>query len=223
MELKQGEKIEDLGHGLKIIQSDRLYRFTSDAIRLTKFASAKKGDVVADFCSGSGVIALHFYGLHGGVVNRAVLFELQSELADMSERSIALNGLGEKFNVVRGPLQQTAADYRAAFSLVLCNPPYERAGTGERSGDEHNALARHEGEITLGEVVHAAALVLKFGGRLAVCHRADRLVDLLSAMRNEGVEPKRCELVSGKGGRPYLALVEGTKGGKPGLLISVSD
>ena len=40
---------------LEIFQDGELYRFTSDAILLSKFCKVKSNDVVADFCSGSGI------------------------------------------------------------------------------------------------------------------------------------------------------------------------
>ena len=58
-------KLEDLSlEGLKIYQDDKLYRFTSDSVLLSRFVKVKKGDVVADFCSGSGIVGLHLYGLN---------------------------------------------------------------------------------------------------------------------------------------------------------------
>ena len=87
------EVIEELGiDNLKIIQDDTLYRFTSDAVILSKFASCKKGDIVADFCSGSGIVGLHFYALNKNVKS-IDLFEIQKELCDLSIKSIELNSL----------------------------------------------------------------------------------------------------------------------------------
>ena len=60
--LGEYEVLEDmLIDGLKIVQDTRLYRFTSDSVLLSKFAHAKKNDVVADFCAGSGIVAFHLY------------------------------------------------------------------------------------------------------------------------------------------------------------------
>lgn len=218
--LNAGETAEELGiEGLKIIQSDALYRFTSDAIQLSRFASAKKGEVVADLCSGSGIVGLHFYALHRGVVRSVDMFELQAELADMCARSIGMNGLGGIFRVHNMRVQDIGAEYNGRFSLILCNPPYERRGTGGKSLSESDLIARHEGEITLNEAVSVAAAKLKFGGRLCMCHRSDRAVDLFCSMRESGIEPKRARLLCGKGGRPFLILAEGVKGGKAGLVF----
>ena len=86
MELKENETLEDLLiDGLKIIQSKDLYRFSSDAVLLSKFASFKKGDKVMDLCAGSGIIGLHFYALHKDVKSVKEV-EIQSELADICKR-----------------------------------------------------------------------------------------------------------------------------------------
>ena len=216
--IKENERVEELFlNGLKIIQSSELYRFTSDAVLLTKFASAKKNERVADFCSGSGIVGLHFYALHREVVFCTHLFELQPPLADMSERTVRLNGLDKLFTVHNMPVQEIGREWDEFFSLILCNPPYERAGTGESSLSESSRIARHEVAITLDEIISVAARKLKFGGRLCMCHRADRLTDILYDMRANKLEPKRICYAGAKGKPPYLVFVEGVKGGKPGI------
>ena len=126
--LKDGEKVEDLMiGGLKIIQSDKLYRFSSDSILLSKFAEYKKGDVVADFCAGSGIVGLHFYALNPSA-ERIDLYELQKPLCDMAERSVALNSLQSVIFCHNGRVQDIPAEKNGKYSLILCNPPYIRTG-----------------------------------------------------------------------------------------------
>ena len=219
-QLKQGERAEELFlGGLKIIQSEKLYKFTSDAVLLTKFARASKNEKVVDFCSGSGIVGLHFYALHPNAVKEVRLFEIQKELADMSLRTVKMNGLEEKFTVYNQPVQEIGKEFNGYFSLVLCNPPYETAGTGEKSVSESDAIARHEGTLTLENVISVAALKLKFGGRLCIVHRADRLVDLMFYMRKHGIEPKRLKFAAAKGKAPYTVFAEGVKGGGRTLKI----
>ncbi|MBQ7164817.1 MAG: methyltransferase [Clostridia bacterium] len=218
--LKDGERIEELFlGGAKIIQSENLYRFTSDAVLLTKFARAKKNEKVADFCSGSGIVGLHFYFLNKAAVKEVKLFELQAELAEMSERSVKLNGLEDIFGVYNLPVQEIGKEFNGYFSIILCNPPYEEEGKGEKNLSASDAIARHEGALTLEETVRVAALKLKYGGRFCIVHRADRLVDLLFYMRKYGVEPKRIRFAGAKGKTPYSVYAEGVKGGKPSVEI----
>lgn len=201
--------------GFQILQDTERYRFTSDSVLLARFLVAKKGERVADFCSGSGIVGLHFFAENRGV-EHVTLFEMQKELADMSCRTVALNSLGERFTVENLRLQDIPSAYTESFSLILCNPPYEKDGF-EKSG-EGKAVCRKELELTLAELCAAAGRCLKFGGRFALIHRADRLAELFCTLREYSMEPKKLQLVAGKEGKkPYAALVAAVKGGKPGL------
>lgn len=201
----------------QIIQDTEYYRFTSDSVLLSRFLRAKKGERVADFCSGSGIVGLHFYAENKGV-EKVVLFELQEALSRMSERTIALNGLEGIFAAENIALQDIPAQYNEAFSLVLCNPPYERGGL--QSPYEQKAPCKKELTLTLNELCFAAKRCLKFGGRFALIHRADRLAEIFCELRACNLEPKKLQLVSGKeNAKPYCALIAAVKGGKPGLEV----
>ena len=217
MQLSEYEVAEDmLIDGLKIVQDTRLYRFTSDSVLLSRFARAKAGDKVADFCAGSGIVAFHFYALHRALKGLDfTLFEMQRRLSELSVKTAALNGFGN-FEAVNCKIQEIPETYREKFSLVLCNPPYERGGL--ENDDYQKAICRKEITVTLAEIVDAAFAKLKFGGRLALVNRADRVAEVLFAMKSRGIEPKRLQFVRGSANaKPYLLLVEGTKGGKEGV------
>ncbi len=219
--LDEYEVLEDmLIDGLKIVQDTRLYRFTSDSVLLSRFARAKKGDRVADFCAGSGIVAFHFYALNKGVKElRFTLFEMQKPLCGLAEKTARINGF-ENFEIVCGKLQEIPERYRETFSLVLCNPPYERAGTGFENDEYAKAVCRKELTINLAEIARATSFALKFGGRLCMLHRADRLAEVCYTLRQANIEVKRIQFVGGKkGAKPYLVMVEGVKGGKPGCEI----
>lgn len=210
-------EVDTLGGNYKIIQDTELYRFTSDAVLLSRFVAAKRGEVVGDFCSGSGIVGLNFYALNRGI-SSVTLFELQKELADMSRESIALNGLGEQFAVENVRVQDIPAAYCEKFSLILCNPPYERDGF--LNADPQKAVCRKELSLTLEELCQSARRCLKFGGRFALCARADRLAEVLYTLHGYALEPKKIQLVAGKRGqKPYLALVLAVKGGKAGVEV----
>ncbi len=208
---------ELLAGGLKIIQDTEYYRFTSDSVLLSRFLRAKKGETVADFCSGSGIVGLHFFAENTGI-RHVTLFEMQQPLADMSARTVTLNGLDGAFTVENVRLQDIPARYNEAFSLILCNPPYESGGF--ENADKRKALCRKELSLSLSELCAVAKKCLKFGGRFALCHRADRLSEVLCALTAHGLEPKKLQLVSGKSGeKPYLALIAAVKGGKKGIEV----
>ena len=213
--LTENEVVEDMGFGLQIVQNVELYRFTSDSVLLSRFALPKKNDVVADFCAGSGIVAFHFYALQKekGLAKSFTLFELQSSLCALAQKTIALNDFSS-FRIENCRLQDIGEEYREQFSLVLCNPPYERGGFDNASYEK--AICRKEICITLPEIAQAAAKVLKFGGRLAMVHRADRIAEICYTLKQVNLEVKKMQFVAGRDGlKPYLVLIEAVKGGKP--------
>ena len=214
--LGEYEVLEDmLIDGLKIVQDTRLYRFTSDSVLLSKFAHAKKNDVVADFCAGSGIVAFHFYALNRKKLRdlRFTLFEMQEDLCTLSKKTAALNGF-DNFSFVQGKLQDIPKEYNEKFSLVLCNPPYENGGFD--NDEYHKAVCRKELTINLKEIAKAASFALKFGGRLCILHRADRLAEVCYTLHDVKLEVKKIQFVGGRyGAKPYLVMVEAVKGGKP--------
>ncbi len=220
VQLGEYEVLEDMMiDGLKIIQDTRLYRFTSDSVLLSRFARAKKNDVVADFCAGSGIVAFHFYALHKAKLRdlKFTLFEMQAELSELSKKTAAYNGF-DNFEFVQGKLQDIPKSYHEKFSLVLCNPPYESGGF---DNDEYcKAVCRKELTINLKEIAKAASFALKFGGRLCMLHRADRITEVCYTLHEAKLEVKRIQFVGGRcGSKPYLVMVEGVKGGKKGCEI----
>ncbi len=221
MILGEYEVVEDMGiANLKIIQDERLYRFTSDSVLLSRFAAVKKGEKIADFCAGSGIVAFHTHALHiDKPPAQYTLFEMQAPLCDLARKTIEYNGF-ENFTVVNCRLQDIPKEYNERFSLILCNPPYERAGTGFDNADYEKAVCRKEITLTLAEIATAAAKALKYGGRLCMVHRADRLAEICYVLKGVGLEVKKLQFVAGRDGtKPYLVLLEGVKGGKPATEI----
>ena len=201
----------------RIVQDTELYRFTSDSVLLARFVKARAGEKVADFCAGCGIVGLHFFAENTGI-RHVTLFELQKEMAELARRTVEINGLYDLFTVENIAVQDIPPRYIEAFSLILCNPPYEKGGF--ENADPKKAVCRKELALPLEELVASAARCLKFGGRFALVHRADRLSELFCTLHAAGLEPKKLQLVSGKeGAKPYLALVMAKKGAKSGLEV----
>ncbi len=216
MILKENETLEDLLiKDYKIIQSKNLYRFSSDAVLLSKFASAKRGDIVADLCAGSGIVGMHFFALHEDEISSVSEFEIQPELADICRRSAEYNGLTDKIATYNIRVQDIPKTMNGKFSLVLCNPPYKKLGSGETNPNKSEALARHEIALTLDEAVQTAKRILTHGGRFCICQRTERFTDVFAAFRESGIEPSKLQFVKTANGKePYLFLLEGVKGVK---------
>lgn len=213
------ERLEYLENGINIYQDDKLYCFTSDSILLSKFTRVKKGDVVADFCSGSGIVGFNLYALNNDLIDSVSLFEMQKPLFELSVKSIAENRLEDKFCAYNMRLQDIGAEFVGRFSLITCNPPYMAKDSGLTTEKDFIAVCRTEISLDLEELITAVAKALKFGGRINLVHRADRLVEVITALKKHGIEPKRLQFVAGGKKEPYLFLMEGVKGGKSGIKI----
>ena len=218
--IKNGEHLEPLGNGIRIIVSD-LFRFSTDTIILADFAKPRKGIKAVDLGTGCGTIPR--WWSRGDKTTRRTAVELQPEGADMARRSVELNGL-DNISVVNADLKELKGVLPfGSFDLVCCNPPYKESGTGIKNPDGEKLLARHEEGCTIGDICLAAKNLLQFGGRFVMCQRPERLADVLEAMRSNDLEPKRLRFVQQRPEKPpKLFLVEGRRGGKKGGLVTES-
>lgn len=218
--LKDKERIDDLQrNGYRIIQHPEKFCFGMDAVLLSGFAAARPGDTVLDLCTGTGIIpilmeakteAAHLTGL-----------EIQEESADMARRSVHLNGLEEKIDIVTGDVRE-AGNYfsSASFDVITCNPPYMIGKHGLTNVKAPKAIARHEILCTLEDVVSQAARMLRTGGHFYMVHRPFRLAEIITALVQHRLEPKRMQLVYPYVDKaPNMVLIEAVRGGKPRMTI----
>ena len=104
------------------------------------------------------------------------------------------------------------------FDVCACNPPYFTEGP--QSQNAAHALARHENTCALEDVCACGFRLLKDGGRLALCHRPERLAEVLAVLRAHRLEPKRLAFVkNAPENAPWLFLVEAQKNRRTGLRV----
>lgn len=213
MELYEYERLDDLKRdGLFIIQDTRGFCFGTDAVLLSDFVSVAKNDNVLDLCTGGGIIPLLIHARCKSA--RISGIEIIKKVADMAKRSVEYNNI-DCIDIVHGDLKDAPKIFGyERFDVVTCNPPYEKVGSGAESPTDVKAAARHEIFCTLDDVIKNACDVLKFGGKLCMVHRANRLTDVFCTMRKYSIEPKRLRLVAPYAEKePNLFLIEGAKGG----------
>ncbi|MFD2370138.1 tRNA1(Val) (adenine(37)-N6)-methyltransferase [Brevibacillus sp. GCM10020057] len=219
--LYDSERIDDLlTHEMKIIQSHEVFCFSMDAVLLARFASAPKRGRILDFCTGNGAIPLIMTTRTPEATFEGI--EIQERLYSMASRNVALNGLEGRITMYHGDVKEAVELFgHAKFDVITCNPPYMPATSGEKNISEHFAIARHEIMLSLEDVIRTASQLLKNGGKLAMVHRSTRLIEIISLMRQYGIEPKRMRLVyPRRDAEPNMVLIEGMRGGKPELRIA---
>lgn len=206
-----GHSVEKLGElGLHISAA---HRFGTDAFLLADFAAPRHKDTVIDLCSGCGIIAVLMKLRFEPKAVTAV--EIEPEGTELTNITIQENGL-ENITAVCADLREWRAEREV--DVMTCNPPYFAESAGYQSRTV--ATARHELLCSIEDVCAAAKRSLKFGGKLCICNRPERLCDIMCAMREHGIEPKRLRFVSKNADNaPWLVLVEGRKGGKAFLTV----
>ncbi len=216
-ELLNDEKLEPLGNNMKIVVS-KSHTFGTDAVLLANFAAVKRKDIACDLGTGCGIIPLIWCK---DETKSVTAVDIQKKAVSQLEKSIELNGLGSRLTPLLCDLREIKGTLESGrFDLVTMNPPYKPVGTGIESLSEAERIARHEVTCTVSDAVSAAAYLLRYGGRFCMCHRPERLCDIIVEMRKGGIEVKKIRFVTEKSGKaPWLVLVEGKRGGKSGVTV----
>ena len=216
--LRDGDRLDDLQcDGLKLIQRPAVFRFGTDSVLLADFARPRKKDRAVDLGCGTGAIALLMAAHRPGLTVDAV--EIQPEIADMARRSVALNGMEDKVRVLNADMRDAWRTLGAgAYTLAVCNPPYGKVGAALESANEARRVARHEGDLAPEDIARAAAMLLQNGGRFCVIYPAPRAFEMMRAMHENRLAPKRIRTVHGVAGRaPKFVLMDAVRGGGEGL------
>ena len=211
---------EQLGNSIEIAVSED-HTFGTDAMLLNYFTQYRKNEIACDLGTGCGILPLLWCR---GEVNKITAVDIQKKACEQLEYSIKLNSLEGKIEVYNIDLKEISEHLpREKYNLVTMNPPYFKMNSGKMADTEASYIARHEFKCNLEDIIKAADYLLKYGGRLCMCHRAERLSELMTLMTKYSIEPKRLRLVSQRADTvPWLVLVEGKKGGKEGLKIEPS-
>ncbi|MCM1561772.1 MAG: tRNA1(Val) (adenine(37)-N6)-methyltransferase [Butyrivibrio sp.] len=202
-----------------IIQDKDRFCFGMDAVLLSGFAKAKKGEHVLDLGTGTGIIPILLEAKTEGEYFAGL--EIQPESADMAVRSVAYNHLEKKIDIVTGDIKDASKLFGASsFDVITTNPPYMIGQHGIKNDADCKAIARHEILCSLDDVLRESAKILKPSGRFYMVHRPFRLAEIFCKMVEYGIEPKRMRLVYPFVDKePNMVLIEGLRGGKSRITV----
>ena len=219
MELFENERINEINENLKLIEKKDSLTFGTDAYLLSAYLPKRQKLIGVELGCGSGVISLlaltkekcqHVYGI-----------EVQEDIASVARRNSELNTLSQAFSVINKDLRDVnISDVKNEVDFVFSNPPYMKDDSGKANESDFKNISRHEVCGDINDFCKCAKLLLKHGGSFYVVYRPDRMIDLISAMRNNGIEPKRLTFIHANTHTPpSLLLIQGKKGAKGGLVI----
>lgn len=216
----ENERLDELQrNGYSIIQDPKRFCFGMDAVLLSGFAKAKKGERVLDLGTGTGIIPILMEAKTESEDFTAL--EIQEESADMARRSVLYNHLENRINVVTGDIKDASKIFGASsFDVITTNPPYMIGEHGISSASDAKAIARHEVLCDLDDILRESAKMLRPGGRFYMVHRPFRLAEIMAKMVAYKIEPKRMKLVYPYIDKePNMVLIEGLRGGKSRLTV----
>ena len=202
---------------LKVYQDDSMFKFSIDSVLLPNFVtlSKKKGRIL-DIGCGNGVIPIVLTTRTSNPIDGV---EIQKDVYELAEKSVKYNKLEDQITIYNEDIKEFSKNCETdMYDTITCNPPYFK--DMKQNDDLHKAYARHEESLNVEEVMVIAKKLLKNNGNIAIVHRTERLIDIISAMKDNNIEPKKIQFVYSKKDKPSnILLIEGTKNGKPGVKI----
>ena len=212
------EQIKQEFLGIYSIFCSNIHRFGTDAVLLEYFSSSKKSKRACDLGTGCGIIP--FLILRDYTLPMAFGVGISGEAVKLCEKTVKEREI-KNFTVINSDLKELKGKIEfGSATLITCNPPYKANGAGIKNPDSVDMVARHEVACTLEDIIAVSSKLLQSSGRLCMCHRPERLSELMCLMSKYKIEPKRLRLVCQRQGEePWLVLVEGRKSGNKGMRI----
>ena len=214
--LKEKERIDDLEFkNLKIIQNKDGFCFGIDAVLLSDFAKdIRNNSIVIDLGTGTGILPI----LLSGKTNLSKIYgiEIQQDVANMAKRSVELNNLEDKIEIINDNIKNLENIFeKNTFEAIVTNPPYKKINSGAINENEKKLISRHEITANLEDFIKISFKLLKDKGSFYMIHRPERLVDIISLLRENKLEPKKIRMVySNVNSEPVLVLIKSVKNAK---------
>lgn len=205
---------------LKIYQDTEMFNFSLDSVLLPNFVTiTKKTKRILDIGTGNAVIPMILTTKTDALIDAV---EIQKDVYELGKKSIELNNLQDKINIINEDIKEYSKNIETdTYDVITCNPPFFKVTeTSNLNMNDYKTIARHEVKLNLDDIMSIGRKLLKNNGNIAIVHRTDRLIDIITTMRKYNIEPKKIRFIyPKKNTESNIVLVEGTKNGNSGLKI----
>ena len=205
---------------MKIVQDTEMFSFSLDSVLLPHFVTLNKNiNKILDIGCGNAPIPLI---LSTKTKSKIIGVEIQKDVYDMAAESVRMNKLDDQIDIVNADINDYSKELETdSFDVITCNPPFFKyLETSNINKNDYKTIARHEVKLNLNNIFNIAKKLLKNNGVIAIVHRPDRLIDIITEMKNNNIEPKKIRFVyPKKNSEANILLIEGSKNGKPGMKI----
>ena len=203
-----------------IVQDTQMFNFSLDSVLLPNFVTINKNvSKILDIGCGNAPIPLI---LSTKTKAKIIGVEIQKEVFDLAQKSVNINKLNNQIEIINADINEMYDQFETeSFDIITCNPPFFKVSKDcNLNKNDYKTIARHEVKLNLDDIFKIAKKLLKNNGYIAIVHRPDRLVDIITTMRKYNIEPKKIQFIYPKTNmEANILLVEGTKNGKEGLKI----
>lgn len=203
-----------------IVQDTQMFNFSLDSVLLPNFVTINKNvSRILDIGCGNAPIPLI---LSTKTKAKIIGVEIQKEVFDLAQKSVNINKLNNQIEIINADINEMYNQFETeSFDIITCNPPFFKVSKDSNlNKNDYKTIARHEVKLNLDDIFKIAKKLLKNNGYIAIVHRPDRLVDIITTMRKYNIEPKKIQFIYPKTNmEANILLVEGTKNGKEGLKI----
>ena len=218
--ISEDERLDYVNEKITLIQKKNGLTFGTDAFLLAAYIKSNRKSIAAELGCGTGIISLLCAAREK--LSKIYAFEVQESFYDITKRNVDCNGFEDKIIPKHADIRNiTSADTDGEIDVVFANPPYMKTTSGKRNESDEKYIARHEVMGNINDFCLAASKLLKYGGKFYVVWRPDRLIDLVSSLRNNALEPKLMTFVhADTDTEPSMVLICAVKGGKPDIRVT---
>ena len=203
---------------VSIAQPGNGFRFTLDSLLLADFCRLRKRDRILEPGAGTGIVSILLARKFPGA--RFTAAEVEPQAFDLLRRNIQHNGLADVVMPLDRDIRYLNGSIApGSFDVIIANPPYTKCGTGRKSPSPERQTARQDQTASLPHWL-GLQILLKNKGRYFLVFPAGRAAELMSSLREKGLEPKRLRCAHPFQDKPAsLVLIEAIKTSGIGLDI----